>query len=426
MQPPQPKIPAYIFFYLLLFVFLPLVLLKIGLIKLGPIFLFYISCFAIVFFLLKDFFSKKYGLEYKVDELKEKINILLNQESQEKENTLALKTKIERYNSLKQIIEEISKDLDLESVADSLTGIASSVICNKKCVALLYLLDLKNGNLTLFKTRKADERLIIKAKEGDIFDQWVMKHLNPLVIEDIKKDFRFDTQRSKSNILRTVSSLVSAPFLSEQRFLGLLRLDSQHPNYFKQDDLRLLVTICDIGAVALENSELFKKTQDLAIHDSLTQLYTRGYFLERLKEECKRSLRMASEFSLLMVDIDHFKNYNDQYGHTAGDIVLQKISSCILNTLKNINSIASRLGGEEFCIILDNIDKKKAVNIANEIRENIQKEELVLRRHETHVTVSIGVANFPADAIEEHELMLKADKSMYEAKQKGRNKVVSA
>jgi diguanylate cyclase (GGDEF)-like protein len=126
-----------------------------------------------------------------------------------------------------------------------------------------------------------------------------------------------------------------------------------------------------------------------------------------------------------MLDIDFFKNYNDQFGHTAGDIVLQKISGCITNSLKELKAVASRFGGEEFCIILDSVDKKKAAVIANSIREHIEQIRLVLRRQESHVTVSVGVANFPTDAIEENELILKADKAMYEAKQKGRNKVVS-
>ena len=422
----QPKVSSYIVLYLLFFIILPITLLRIGRIHLGPIFLFYLACFFVIIMLIRRYSSKKYRLEYKIDEFQEKINILIDQGSQERKNTEAFQTKISRYNSLKEIIEEINRDLDLESVATNLTSIASSVIANNKCTCLLYLVDTKHQKLILLKTKKTDERLVIKAKEGDIFDQWVMKHMNPLLIEDIKKDFHFDTEKLKNLDLRPVSSLVSAPFISEQRFLGLLRLDSSEANFFTQDDLRLLVTLCDIGAVALENSELFQKTQDLAIHDSLTQLYTKGYFLERLKEECKRSIRQATEFSLLMLDIDYFKNYNDQFGHTAGDIVLHKLSSCITDSLKDFNAVASRFGGEEFCVILDGIDKKKAAAVANTIREKIEDEKLVLRRQETRVTVSIGVAGFPADAIEEQEIILKADKAMYEAKQRGRNKVVSA
>jgi diguanylate cyclase (GGDEF)-like protein len=421
----QPRVASYVLIYFLFYILLPVTLLKAGNLHILPEFLFYSLCLLIFFYVSKKYASIKYRLQYKTEELQEKLNVLVDQRTQEEKSSLAMHTKISRYNGLKEIIEEINKDLDLDSVSTSLVSIASSVIADNRCVSLLYLIDTKHQKLSLFKTRKAEEGLIIKAKEGDIFDHWVMKHLNPLLIEDIKNDFRFDTEKMRSKELRPVSSLISAPFVSEQRFLGLLRLDSFEPRAFTQDDLRLLMTISDIGAVAIENSELFQKTQELAIHDSLTQLYTKGYFLERLKEECKRSIRQATTFSLLMLDIDFFKNYNDQFGHTAGDIVLQKISGCITNSLKELKAVASRFGGEEFCIILDSVDKKKAAVIANSIREHIEQIRLVLRRQESHVTVSVGVANFPTDAIEENELILKADKAMYEAKQKGRNKVVS-
>ena len=125
-----------------------------------------------------------------------------------------------------------------------------------------------------------------------------------------------------------------------------------------------MVSICDLGAVALENGELFKKTQDLAVHDGLTSLYTKGYFLERLKEEHKRSVRQNTQFSLLMLDIDHFKNYNDTFGHTAGDLVLRILSSAIINFFKDVKPTVSRFGGEEFCIILSQTNKEKAHAIA--------------------------------------------------------------
>jgi diguanylate cyclase (GGDEF)-like protein len=430
MPDPAPSLPSkvtpYIALYFLLYILAPILLIKIGHVHLGPIFLFYLACLFIIFSLTRKYAYKKYQLDYKSGELQEKINILIDQLALGKKNTSALETKISRYNSLKEIIEEINRDLDLDSVAASLTSIASSAISGNNSVCLLYLIDTKRQKLTLIKTKKDAEGLIVKTKEGDIFDHWVMKHLNPLLIEDIKTDFRFDTEKLKAHDPRTISSLVSAPFVSEQRFLGLMRLDSPRPHFFSQDDLRLLVTICDIGAVALENSELFQKTQDLAIHDSLTHLYTKGYFLQRLKEECKRCIRQAAVFSLLMVDIDFFKNYNDQFGHTAGDLVLQRLSVNITESLKDLNAVASRFGGEEFCIILDGVDKKKALAAADALRQRIEKERLVLRRQQTHITVSIGISAFPDDAIEEHELILKADKAMYEAKQKGRNRVIGA
>ena len=430
MQDPERKasqrLSSYLALAFLFYLILPILLVKYLHVSIGLILLFYLVCLFVVTFILKSNSEQKIRLEYRIEELQEKSNILSDQNSQEERNTLAFRTKINRYNSLKEIIERINRDFDLDAVADSLTSIANSVISDNKSSCLLYLIDTKNQRFNLLKTKKENENMVIKAKEGDIFDYWVMRHLNPLHVEDMKKDFRFDLEKLKIQDMRPIGSLISAPFMSEQRFIGLMRLDSPDPHSFSQDDLRLLVTICDIGAVALENSELFKKTQDLAIHDGLTQLYTKGYFMERLKEECKRSIRQATPFSLLMLDLDNFKNYNDQFGHTAGDLVLQRLSVNLTECLKESNAVASRFGGEEFCVILDGIDKKKALILANAIRERVEREKLVLRRQETHITVSIGVAEFPTDAIDDNELILKADKAMYEAKQKGRNRVVSA
>lgn len=423
----QPsKVSAYLILYFFLFLVLPILLIKIGRVHQGPIFLFYCACILIATILYKNSAKRKYQLDYRVEELQERINIVSDQSLQEENTARALQTKISRYYSLKEIIEEVNRDLDIDSVANSLTSIASSVISNNNCTCLLYLIDTHHQKMILIKTRKSHQTQVIKTKEGDIFDHWVMRHLNPLFIEDMKKDFRFDVEKFKAQEMRPIGSLISAPFVSEQRFLGLLRIDSPEANIFSQDDLRLLMTVCDIGAVALENSELFKKTQDLAIHDNLTQLYTKGYFLERLKEECKRAIRQAKPFSLLMLDIDFFKNYNDQFGHTAGDLVLKKLSLNITESLKDINAVSCRFGGEEFCVILDGVDKQQATLIAEALRKRIEKEILVLRRQETHITASIGVAAFPTDAIEQSELILKADKAMYEAKRKGRNRVVSA
>ncbi|MCK9604574.1 MAG: sensor domain-containing diguanylate cyclase, partial [Candidatus Omnitrophica bacterium] len=332
--------------------------------------------------------------------------------------------KIKRYDSLKKIIEEINRNLVLESIADNLIAIAFSLAAGNKGTCVLYLVDSQTQlNLTLFKAKKEDKKLIIKAKEGDIFDLWVLRHTSPLLIEDIKKDFRFDLEKLKAQDKRPVSSLISSPLISENRFLGILRLDHPDPYFYSQDDLRFLVTICDLGAVAIENGELFKKTQDLATHDELTTLYTKGYFLERLKEEHKRSVRQNRPLSLLMLDIDYFKNYNDRFGHGAGDNVLKALSQDIVEGLKDYSPIISRFGGEEFCVILSGIDKKRAGIIADGLREKIEKTKIILRRQETNITVSIGVAGFPDDSKDESELIMKADKAMYEAKQKGRNRV---
>jgi diguanylate cyclase (GGDEF)-like protein len=387
------------------------------------LFLFYLVNIITAIFLFKRNSYRKYYLDYQIQGLQEKLNLLKDDNLREHQNTSALKEKIARYNSLKEIIEEINQNLDLEAVSNSLAQIAFSAVSKNKGVCVLYLVDPQTQKLTLFKTKKEDKNLIIRAKEGDIFDFWVSRHARPLLVEDIKKDFRFDPERLRGEEERRISSLISSPFISEEKFIGILRLDNEEPHFYSQDDLRFLVTVSDLGAVAIENSYLFKHTQDLAIHDALTSLYTKGYFLERIKEEFKRASRKNAVFSLLMLDIDLFKNYNDKFGHTAGDIVLKKLSQTINETLSDSGFIASRFGGEEFCVILVGMGKKEACETAERLRERVEKEKIVLRRQETSVSVSIGVATFPQNATSEEELIHKADKAMYSAKQKGRNRV---
>ncbi len=415
---------TYIVSFIFLYIFCPLYLAHHVEHPIIKLFIFYCFCAAIVFILVKKNMDKRYQLEYLFQELQEKINVLGEENSQAERARFSLAEKISRYNSLKEIIEEINKNLDLEYVAEKLVSIAFTLIANNKGVCIMYLLDSQAQKLNIYKTKKEDKKLIIKAKEGSIFDFWVLQHTSPLLIEDIKKDFRFDLEKLEAQDSRKVSSLISVPLVIERRFLGILRLDHPDPYFFSQEDLRFLMTVCDIGAVALENSELYKKTQDLAIHDELTSVYTKGYFLERLKEEYKRSVRRGRSVTLFMLDIDHFKDYNDKFGHTAGDIVLKVLSQNLIDGLKDLSPIIGRFGGEEFCVVIHGLEKENAREVAESLRKRVEATKIVLRRQETNVTISIGVAySSGEDTSGEDELILTADKAMYEAKQTGRNRV---
>ena len=385
---------------------------------------FYLACLAVVSYSLRGARKRGGQLQLKIQTLQEEINILSAENQKEIKNKTALQEKIRRYRRLKEIIEEISRDLSLESIANSLASLAWGLIADNKGVCVLYLVDNQTQNLSLCKTRKEESNLIIKSKQGDIFDLWVARHAIPLFIEDIKKDFRFDLEKMQAEDTRPISSLISAPLIVENRFLGILRLDNRISGFYTQDDLRFLATISDLGAVALENGELIQRTQDLAIHDGLTSLYTKGYFLERLKEECARTMRQKEVFSLLMLDIDYFKNYNDKFGHMAGDIALKNLSRVMAEFLRDSHPVVSRFGGEEFCIILPQTDKERAFNIADGLRKAIERTKIILRRQETKVNVSIGVAAFPVDASAEDEIIFKVDKAMYKAKEEGRNRVI--
>jgi diguanylate cyclase (GGDEF)-like protein len=388
---------------------------------------FYLVNVSVIFFLVNISLRRKSYLSLKIQDLQEKTNLQFEANTTEIKNKIALESMITRYGYLKEIVEELNQNLDLDSICANIVEIVFNLIARGKGVCNLYLVDKESHEkLKLFKSKKADRHLVIKAKEGDVFDYWVLRHASPLLIEDTRSDFRFDLEKISLAERRQILSLISAPLISENKFLGILRMDNPEADFFTQHDLRLLAKISDLAALALENAQLFSETEKLAIHDELTALYTKGYFMERLKEECFRSARHNNKFALLLLDIDFFKNYNDTLGHPAGDIVLRRLADVIQDSLVGLNPIISRFGGEEFCIILPNIDKKKASVAAEGLRINVEKTRVVLRRQETGVTVSVGVAIFPDDGADENELIMKSDSSMYAAKKKGRNKVVCA
>ncbi|MDI6758218.1 MAG: sensor domain-containing diguanylate cyclase [Candidatus Omnitrophota bacterium] len=418
------KIILRIILSLFLFIVIPiLIAFNFSSYPLKLLFIFYLSNAGVLCLLLNQNSKARYQIESKIQDIREKLNIVRADTLKEQKFNEALLAKRERYDNLKKIVEEISQNLDLEYISNSITEIIFSSISNHKGTCLLYLIDKQTQRLSLFKAKKEEEDLVIKTKEGDIFDMWMLRHVTPLLVSDIKKDFRFDSEKLKAQSTMLVSSLISAPLVSENNFLGILRLDNPNPDFYTQDDLRFLVSVSNLGAVAIEGSQLFLKTQELAIRDSLTLVYTKGYLMERLALECERGIRKGAVFSLLMLDIDFFKNYNDEFGHSAGDIVLKRLTENIVNSLKDLNPLVCRFGGEEFCIILEGRDKVSALEIAERLCKIIEKDKIILRRQETSVTVSIGVVAFPGDGLRPDELIAKVDKAMYEAKRKGRNQV---
>ncbi len=389
--------------------------------------LFYLGFIFFTLWLFARYSSGLRKISFDAECLQERINLAGDSVRKQKSEIESARARSMLYGELKKIVEKVNDDLSLDSVAHNLTGVVFDLIGGKTGTCSLYLADPNSRRLTLFKTRKEDKKSVIKDKEGDIFDLWVMRHSGNLLVEDTRSDFRFDLEKAADAGSRPVRSLISAPLASADSFLGLLRLDNQRPGAYTQEDLRFLSVICGIGAVALENSMLFQRTKEFAIHDGLTGLYTKGYLIERLREEIRRSMRRKnSYFSLLMVDIDHFKQYNDNFGHIAGDIVLKNLSRLLTDSLGEFSPVISRFGGEEFCVILPDTDKKKGARLAEELCSVVAASRISLRQQQEKMTVSIGVSAFPTDAGYEDELIIKADKAMYAAKNGGRNRVVTA
>jgi len=169
-----------------------------------------------------------------------------------------------------------------------------------------------------------------------------------------------------------------------------------------------------------------EELRQLAITDGLTGLYNYRHFKEKLQQELSRAIRHGLNVSLIMIDIDHFKHYNDTNGHPAGDLTLRKMGQLLQNNVRNID-LAARYGGEEFSLVLIETNKGDAKKVAEKIRRLVEEEKFDCEEKQPlgKVTISTGVSTFPGDAKEFDDLVSVADKHLYMAKQAGRNMVFS-
>ncbi len=177
--------------------------------------------------------------------------------------------------------------------------------------------------------------------------------------------------------------------------------------------------------LAIEYALLYERARQMAITDRLTGLYNFGYFHERLKEERMRAERYHRLLSLVILDIDHFKKYNDSNGHPAGNEVLKKIATILKQEAREVDIVA-RYGGEEMVIILPETSRRRAAELAERIRQRVSEGLFDHMQSQPlgKLTISAGVATFPVDASTEDDLIKKADTSLYQAKAQGRNRVV--
>jgi len=176
-------------------------------------------------------------------------------------------------------------------------------------------------------------------------------------------------------------------------------------------------------SLAIANVKLRDQLRAQSIRDVLTGLFNRRYMLETCRREFSRAARTGQSISILSIDVDHFKKYNDNHGHDAGDMVLLAVGNCLDNLFRN-EDIPCRFGGEEFVVILPGADAEAAVRRANQLRSKV--EGIVVRYLEKNlprITVSIGVAVFPEAGDDPQTVLKVADEALYRAKEKGRNRV---
>ncbi|MFH0940602.1 MAG: sensor domain-containing diguanylate cyclase [Candidatus Omnitrophota bacterium] len=334
----------------------------------------------------------------------------------------SLHKKIKDYRYLEKFTENLNNETSLERICDIVVDETFGLF-GAKGNCLLYLISEKNRKLELRALKKEDDAQKIREKMGDFFDQWALRHNQPLLVEQTMSDFRFDPDRIKDEVSRPLGSLISVPLVTETNTLGVLRIDSPDLGSYHADDLRFLSVIADISKLAIENAIYFNHMQALSITDGLTGIYLRRYALERLKEEFLRAQREDTPLSFLMLDIDNFKNFNDEFGHMGGDVVLKKLSRWLNDFFVLPGSLVGRFGGEEFCVILPRVRKIEAIKLAESFRGSLEERDIILRRQKVSIHVSLGVSGFPEDAATHEDLIRYADDALFKAKRSGRNRV---
>jgi diguanylate cyclase (GGDEF)-like protein len=219
------------------------------------------------------------------------------------------------------------------------------------------------------------------------------------------------------------ASGVAVPFKVMRQPAGFVKLESDKPGAFGPDDVKAADLFATMAALSLENISLYENVHRQATHDALTQLHSHRAFQQRLQEEVLRAGRSQTPLSLIMCDVDHFKSYNDRYGHQAGDHLLKTLAGVLASFARPVDFVA-RYGGEEFVVVLPNFVRSEAVQLAERMRARVAAEPFVFQGSPTHATMSFGVSSFPQDATSASQFVRSADERMYRAKEGGRNQVV--
>ena len=360
------------------------------------------------------------GETVKTDRVEEQVNTGAEEIHRLEILETAMEQRLRRYQQLRQIANAFNLNLTLGDLLDCIVRAAGDLVVGADHV-LLYLAEPKSLHLELRKVWRRAGSETIKEKHGDAFDQWVMRQGQPLLVEEAGRDFRFpETTVRKAG--RAFGALLAVPLITEHRFLGVLRLESAAAHGVGPDDLRLVRILGDLASLGIENSHLYTRMAQLAVTDDLTGLAVREHFRRKMSDDLDRTAKAHIPLSVLLIDIDRFKVYNDTLGHSAGDKLLRQIGALLLQ-IRRPGDFAGRFGGEEFACFYPSTSREEAARRAEQIRLRVEATPVELRREVARITVSIGVASFPEDGRSVEQLLQAADRRLYQAKRNGRNQV---
>lgn len=220
-----------------------------------------------------------------------------------------------------------------------------------------------------------------------------------------------------------IEQFAVVPLRGKDHVIGVLLVDNVSTRKsITEADLRSLLMLANHAGLAVENAKTFSEVVMTSQQDYLTKLWNHGHFQKLLDDSIAEAKAIKKPLSVLVFDVDNFKEYNDQYGHQAGDRALEELSNIAKSMMRRNDSLA-RYGGEEFAAVLPSTTKSEASKLAERLRITIQNETAKSDRTLKAITVSIGVASFPEDAEDKEKLIYCADGALYEAKRSGKNQM---
>ena len=307
--------------------------------------------------------------------------------------------------------------MQLEATLNLLCDMAADIAAFDKAMA--YFWDEARELMELRIARSVDKNAE-EISTGNILNIWAIKYGRPLLVER-----GHNTQSDALMQALGAASALVVPLFVSNRVMGSLQLFRSAANAFAKEDAQLLWILALVAENLLTREYANEGLLRFAFTDYLTGLRTRGYFEQQLELEFKRAERKQQKFSLLMIDIDHFKVLNDTHGHHVGDQLLRDVTSILMKDMREVDTVA-RYGGEEFVIILPETTETGAVFVAQRLRRAVEQAKFFAGSPHSvqHLTISIGVAVYDTDAQFKRDLIEFADAALYAAKHAGRNRVI--